>query len=388
MQVFKVSLKIMKKIFPTLAIYIVIAIVLSIMMAGSHKNRAVDVFNQSKTATLFINNDKEGALTEGLRTYLEKYCNFIEVKETEQSIQDALFFREIDYAIIVPEGFSEQLLEGENPKLEITSVPDAYEAVYIDMAVTNYLKTAELYKKNNPDINQAELVNYLQRDFKTTVQVSLAGENDKSDKSFLTAYFNISMYSLLSVMITGVGALMTIFLDKEIKGRNSVAPISSLRLNIQLMLGNFVFSILVLIGIILTGIIMNKGIGSFIEFCLYIGNVAVFTIVAFSISYLVTMVVKGPNGFSAISTVISLGLSFISGAFVPAELLGENILKVASFTPSYWFIQANEAIGKLGGYSSADLSTIFQYILIELAFAAALIAIALVAGKHRNYETA
>ena len=42
------------------------------------------------------------------------------------------------------------------------------------------------------------------------------------------------------------------------------------------------------------------------------------------------------------STVLSLGTSFISGVMVPQEVLGENVLKIAKFFPTYYFVKINE----------------------------------------------
>ncbi len=43
----------------------------------------------------------------------------------------------------------------------------------------------------------------------------------------------------------------------------------------------------------------------------------------------------------AIATVLSLGISFISGVMVPQEILSENVLNIAKFFPVYYFIKAN-----------------------------------------------
>lgn len=42
------------------------------------------------------------------------------------------------------------------------------------------------------------------------------------------------------------------------------------------------------------------------------------------------------------STVLSLGTSFMSGVMVPQEVLGENVLKIAKFFPTYYFVKINE----------------------------------------------
>ena len=55
---------------------------------------------------------------------------------------------------------------------------------------------------------------------------------------------------------------------------------------------------------------------------------------------------------------------------------------VASFNPTYWYVKANNAIGKLSGFTFGNLSSISTYMLIELGFAIAVFSVALVVNKQ------
>jgi ABC-2 type transport system permease protein len=96
--------------------------------------------------------------------------------------------------------------------------------------------------------------------------------------------------------------------------------------------------------------------------------------------------VKSESSIPAVSNVLTLGLAFISGVFVPAELLGSLVLKVASFTPTYWYVAANNRIAALASFNYASLQPVFSAMLIQAGFALAFIAIALVLGKKRRLE--
>jgi len=50
---------------------------------------------------------------------------------------------------------------------------------------------------------------------------------------------------------------------------------------------------------------------------------------------------------SAAANVFSLGSCFISGVFVPQDLMSNTVLKIASFTPNYWFVKANNSISPI-----------------------------------------
>ena len=92
-------------------------------------------------------------------------------------------------------------------------------------------------------------------------------------------------------------------------------------------------------------------------------NALVFTISALSISYLVGLLIKSRNAQSAIANVLSLGFSFLSGVFIPQELLSDKALAIASFNPTYWYVKANNVIGTLSNFSFDNLSpSIYLYV--------------------------
>jgi ABC-2 type transport system permease protein len=113
-------------------------------------------------------------------------------------------------------------------------------------------------------------------------------------------------------------------------------------------------------------------------------NALAFTIAALSISYLVGLLIKNRNAQSAAANVLSLGLCFTSGVFVPQELLSEKALTIASFNPVYWYVKANNTIGSLSNFSFNNLSSVLTYILIELGFAIAIFSVVLVIGKQKR----
>ena len=119
---------------------------------------------------------------------------------------------------------------------------------------------------------------------------------------------------------------------------------------------------------------------------LYALNSLVFVIIALSIGFLLGNICDSKI-ISPISTVISLGCAFLGGSFVPQEVLGENVLKIARIIPSYWFVKANDTIAETGVFTSGALKEIFGYMGIQLCFAAAFLAVALVVIKRKRTAT-
>lgn len=68
---------------------------------------------------------------------------------------------------------------------------------------------------------------------------------------------------------------------------------------------------------------------------IYILNSFVMTITALAIAYFMGMLIKKANMISLIVTPVSLGISFMSGVFVPLSMLGSTVKKIARFIPVY-----------------------------------------------------
>jgi hypothetical protein len=73
------------------------------------------------------------------------------------------------------------------------------------------------------------------------------------------------------------------------------------------------------------------------------------------------------NYFYALIAILigtTMTLSFISGVFVPQQLLGNTVQTIASFTPIYWYVKASNDIHNLIIFSSENLKPILSSMLI------------------------
>jgi ABC-2 type transport system permease protein len=87
---------------------------------------------------------------------------------------------------------------------------------------------------------------------------------------------------------------------------------------------------------------------------------------------------------SAAVNVVSLGTCFIGRVFVPQFLLGKTVLKIASFTPTYWYVKSNNSIANLVNFNMESLKPIFWNMAILIGFAVAILSITLVVIKQKR----
>ncbi len=387
MQVYKAFFKVIKKNRGLLLIYLVVFMVLALLLTNTYNPPQDTDFSKVKVNISFINNDNDTLLVAGLKTYLSENANLVDLPDEPQKLQDALFFRQVEYILRVPDGFTEAMLSGREVQLEKTIVPDSTSNVYMDLLINKYLNTAQTYTTYMPGLSQAELTQYLDKDLAEQSQVTMISNGSHSANAEKSGYyFNYLSYSMFAILILGVCSVMLVFNNTDLKRRNLCSPIRSANMNFQMILGNLSFAILTWLVLISASFVMYGSFMFTANGLLLLLNSFVFTLAALSISYLIANLVKSRGAMSAVSNVFALGTSFISGVFVPQELLGANVLTIASFTPTYWYVKANNEIAAAVNFNANNLQSIFTSMVLVLAFGVAVLGVTLVLIKQRRVE--
>jgi ABC-2 type transport system permease protein len=389
MRVYKLYFKLLKKAIPTLLVYIGVFLAITIMATLSFQGNTDGIFEDTKVRTAFINHDEDTLLLRGFKSYLGKSSEFIEIDESQKAMQDALFFREVTYILSIPKGFTEDFLNGKDPSFKSYTVPDSATNHNVDMAVNTFLNTARVYRNNIENISAEELVGKIAQDLDIQVVVDLYSEEvDKVDNTRQIYFQNYLVFAILSVLILGISSIMISFTNLDIKRRNLSSPISLYSIQFQQILGHITFAFICIILFVLLGNILN-GQSSLDKTSIFFTlNVIAFTIAALSIAYLVGSLTKSIDITHGIANILGLGMSFVSGVFVPMEFLGETTIQIAKFTPAYWYTTANYMIGNLSNFTWEHLSPVYGHMLIQLGFAIAIFAISMVINKKKSKEAA
>ncbi|TAH68892.1 MAG: ABC transporter permease [Anaerolineaceae bacterium] len=387
MQVFKTYFKIMKKQLASLVIYGIMFIAITLIITFAILRENSDDFTVSKVPVLLINNDGNNEFIDAFTSYLEGYVEYIDVEDSEGARKDALFYHELNYILTIPGGFTDGFLRGEEIMLSKEILPDKMEAVQsVDSAIDNYLNMARVYIKYNPGFGVSELTDFLKMNPVSEIEVIIdSGKKDTLNAAeFNFNYYNYLGYIMIVCFILGVSTVMMSFHGLEIRRRQFASPVSSRSFNLQLIFANLIFVLVYVVIFIIVGYVSNPFRQLDLSLILTWINALIFAGVVLCISYLVGITVKGKNAVQALSTALSLGLAFLSGMFVPQQFLGSAVVRVASFLPSYWYVRVNNTIGSLSNYSINNLTPIFQYMAIQIGFAAVFLAIILVVAKRKR----
>ena len=372
-----------------MAIYFFIFFLFAIALSGTTGKQVAGDFESTKSRIAFINYDGSSPVVEGLKSYLGENASIADLQDDEQSLQDALFFRDVEYIVKIPQGFSQDFLNGKNSiKLEKTAVPGSTASMYMDLLIDRYLNTAQIYAHNLPDLTEDQWISMTNHDLQVKSAVQLRTYGKVQNTGNASYYFNFFAYSIMAIVILGVTTIMLIFNNENIRKRNLAAPLKPSAMAVQLILGNVVFGLIVWALMTALSIpIYGKEIWGR-DLAFWSANSLVFTLVCLSVSFLVGNLIKSRGAQSAIANVLSLGLCFIGGVFVPQDLLGSTVKTIASFTPTYWYVKANNAIKTLSVVNWENLSPIVYSMLIQLGFAVAILTVSLLVVKQRKVSDA
>lgn len=330
MQIFKLYFKILKNNLGIIMMYVFIFLIIAVLNFSSLKKN--NNFEYTKPNVVVYNYDEENDLIKYFVKYLSLNTNIItDIKDNKEEIDNALFYEQIDTVIRIPKGFSGDLINNNKTSLELSNRHNSAFAYLTNILVEKYFNFSEAYEYQNYE----EMLEVLNK----SIEVELLANNDNSKYSIY--YFNALNYVIIALSIYIFGLTLNTINQKNIKNRNQVSPISDLKFNLIFLFGNILLMSIIIFLFVLFGLILlqeNLFKGNNIN---YILNLYIFLLPIYIISYIVGKYISSKQGISAISNILSLGSSFLCGAFVPQEYLSKDLLNISKVMPSYWFVKNN-----------------------------------------------
>lgn len=363
MTVFKTFWKVVKKYKVTVLLYTIILVSFGTINMTTTDNQMN--FVESKPDILIINNDTNNKVTNNLVKYLNKNTNIINIKNNESTINDALFYRDVNYIIYIPKNYGQNILAGHSPKIEIKQTGD-YQASLANMLLTRYLKVQNIYKKVTN--NEASLIAAINNNLSKSSNIKIKSKLNTASLSNVSTYFSFASYSLMAVIIYVICIIIASFKDQNINKRTIVSSMSYKTYNRQLLISSLIYTILVFLLYTILGLIILKDIMFTTRGLIYILNSFIFSLCCLTIALLISTIVRNKDAISGIVNVIALGSSFLCGAFVPAEYLPKSVLTIAKIIPTYWYINTNDLLKTIEVINLQELKPIFINLFTILAF--------------------
>lgn len=363
MIVFKTFLKVLNKCKMTVTMFTVMLIIFGAFSGTS--NQTTGVFIESKPDIAIINNDENIGITKDFIDYISENSNVKEMENNSEKLDDALFYRDVNYIIYIPDNFRDDFLNGKNPKIEVKSTGD-YMAHLSEMIIDKYIRVANIYVSES--LSEDEVIKNIHDTLNDKTEVEITSKLDETGISKLAFFFNFANYSLLAGGIYVVCLILSSFKEDKIRKRTIISSMNDRKYNRQLLLSNSLFMICLwafycILGIILLGNIMFTKQG-----LICIINSFIFSMCSLTIAFLIGNIINNKNAINGIINVIALGSSFLCGAFVPMEWLPSSIISIAHILPSYYYIKTNELLKTIEVFNIETLKTIIANMIVIVVF--------------------
>ena len=324
MPVFKAFFAIAKKRRNAALIYLGVYAVITLLLSALSQDSINENFKASQRSIAITDEDNTDA-SRALCDYLASIHQVTTPEPGEDTaLLDAIYYRTLNYAMVIPEGFEDRVLAGETKDLVSSlTIPGSSSSQYVDNQITQYVQALQLYLAGGDTI--AEAIDHTDHTISDLPKVSVTSfqMSDADTNSMVFYFFQYLPYIFLAILFAGMAPILVTL--------NSLA----------------------------------------------------FLLFTTALSLLISTFSPDDNVLNMLANIVGLSMSFLCGVFVPQSMLSGSVLAVGRFLPAYWYIRANNMLAGFGK-EVFDLGFYWKCIGIQLLFAAAMFALTAVAAKQRR----
>lgn len=375
----RIVLKVAKKALPSAFIYFAIFLVLLIVFSLNAGKERETIF-QASEMDIVIQDEDASVLSGALSAYLSR-DNKVSGEMDEALLSQMLFYGRTDYVLYIKDGFEESFLAGNTDALlERQSIKA--NVAFLDQKIelfSRYVR-AELAMGKSMEEACGTVLALCERQAQTAF-------TEEGERSYETVagyyYFTYLSYILPCVLIMVLGPILHAFYKKDVKMRTDCGTVSVRRQNLRIIGGISLVALLFWGLLILMGVLLYRKDFTVASFCFGAWNSFLLLLVSVAISSTVGIFVKGDDALNGASNLISMGMAFLCGVFVPGELLPDYVHKIAEFLPVNWYMKNVKLLFEEGGIVK-NSDVFFKNGAVILSFAVAFFFIALASAKKKK----
>lgn len=380
MIVFNTFWKIVKKNKGLIILYTVMLVVFGGM--NFKQSEKDNNFSSSKPEIVIINNDENGILADNLVTYLNNNT-IVKDKKSNDDILDALFYRDVNYIIEIPENYTSDVLNNNNPSINIQSTGN-YSAALAQMILQKYLNVQTIYSINEKDANK--IASNINNSLKIDTKVRVNSTVDTNVTSKVSRFYNFASYSLMAVILFGVCLVLSSFKKETINKRTLVSSMNYKKHNFLLIMSALTFVFIIWLVYAVLGLILLKDLVLNITEVFYLINMLLFSMTTLCLSFIIINLTTNKGAINGIINVISLGPAFLCGAFIPTIWLPKVALNIAHIFPAYYYVNTNDYLSNLESLNLENLKPVLNNFLILIIYVIIFIVINnLLTKKNETY---
>jgi len=313
------------------------------------------------------------ATSQGLVTFLGDQHELVELPDDSRSWQNDVFYGQTRYVLIIPEGF------GENPSkpLQHLKNPDFSSPYFINFKIEDFVATLNNYRRAgfSPEDSLASTLS----DLSTTVPVTLLPTT--AAPAFSYFYFRFLPITLLSAIILSLGSILQAFQHVDLNRRLKASAHSERKFHRDqiigcLSIGSGIWLLFLAIPLIVAPreILTQAGV-------LRMLNSFPLLLLGIALANVFGLFIKSKEGiYSNLFSLMYL-LALPTGILADSWNTPENLLMVGRLLPLYWYSRSNDMVFLERHY---DFGIFWEGLIIQIAYAVAILSVALVISKERN----
>lgn len=337
---------------------------------------------QAEKLNIGIVDEDGGSLAESLTEYLGNLHHLIPIENDVSEIQEKLYYREVDYVVRIPKNFYKKCIEGDE-KLSVTKIPDTYSGSYVDQQINSFLNNARTYQASG--FTEAESASALEKT--QSVKVTFSNDEKSIEDAPYVYYFRYMPYLFLALFGFVMGNILIVFQNPNLKKRMAASPVSGRRQSLEGILCMSLEGLTLWIFVIVIGILFyGRDFYTSENFVYYLLNSVSMLFVDIALAYLMGTIAPNRDALTGIANIISLGMCFLGGGFVPLEFMGSHVKAVSHFLPIYWYEKANDLLANFAHMTVSIREQFFKAVIIQLVFVGAFICLTLVIEKYKRVE--
>ena len=322
MQVFKAMLKVTRKRLPSAMIYIIVFVVISIMVTNaSTKDNKFEVTKLD----ICVFDEDDTPESRALIDFIGKSNNLKTIENDRDVIIDSLYYGRVDYALIINKGYAEKLSAGETDDLFGSyHMDENFSVVYMGQFLNEYASSVRAYQTMGKTVDEAITCTEEALSQHTEVDMLRVDKGGNSHYSVdFAGYFQYMPYILIAAVFIVVCQVLVTMSKKDIRYRTNCSCIKNSKYTFQLFFGSGLFVLAVWLLLIVIGAILNKEMYTGRAWYAVI-NSFIFSVVVTAISVFASSFEPSENVLNLITQVLSIGMSFLCGIFIPMEILSDG----------------------------------------------------------------
>ena len=375
MPVFKAFFAIAKKRRNAALIYFGVYAMITLLLSALSQDSINENFKASQRSIAITDEDN----TDASRALCDYLASIHQVTTPEPgddtALLDAIYYRTLNYALVIPEGFEDRVLAGETKDLVSSlTIPGSSSSQYVDNQITQYVQALQLYLAGGDTI--AEAIDHTDHTISDLPKVSVTSFQRFAGSEYFP-------YIFLAILFAGMAPILVTLNSRDMKARTACSALPGRTRTLAMASGCLLYSLGIWLLFLLLGLVFYRKamLQPYVGYAIL--NSLAFLFFTAALSLLISTFSPDDNVLNMLANIVGLSMSFLCGVFVPQSMLSGSVLAVGRFLPAYWYIRANNMLAGFGK-EVFDLGFYWKCIGIQLLFAAAMFALTAVAAKQRR----